>query len=71
MSSQPLSEIAGQATDLNVLGKPLEVCSCQPMTGWFRDGHCRTDVADHGRHSVCCVMTESFLSYSKARYFSA
>ena len=37
------------------------------MTGWFRDGFCRADVADLGQHSVCCVMTESFLSYSKAQ----
>lgn len=37
------------------------------MTGWFRDGHCRTEAADLGQHSVCCVMTEVFLSYSKAQ----
>ena len=67
MSSETSPETGGQDIDLNVLGTPLEVCSCQPMTGWFRDGHCRTDVGDHGRHSVCCVMTESFLSYSKAQ----
>ncbi len=67
MSSETSPQIKGQAIDLNVLGKPLEVCSCQPMTGWFRDGHCRTDVGDLGRHSVCCVMTESFLSYSRAQ----
>jgi len=52
---------------LNVLGRPLELCSCDPITGWFRDGSCRTDTADLGRHSVCCVMSEAFLSYSKAQ----
>ena len=52
---------------LNVLGQPLDSCSCEPMTGWFRDGTCRTDPSDLGRHSVCCVMTEGFLSYSKAQ----
>ena len=52
---------------LNVLGKPLQLCSCQPMTGWFRDGYCKTDSYDHGKHTVCCVITLSFLSYSKAQ----
>jgi len=54
-------------TPLNVLGTALDICSCEPMTGWFRDGNCRTDAADHGRHSVCCVVNEAFLSYSKAQ----
>ena len=54
-------------TPLNVLGTALDICSCEPMTGWFRDGSCRTDAADHGRHSVCCVVNEAFLSYSKAQ----
>ena len=54
-------------TPLNVLGTALGICSCEPMTGWFRDGSCRTDAADHGRHSVCCVVNEAFLSYSKAQ----
>jgi uncharacterized protein len=51
---------------LNVLGEPLELCSCEPMTGWFRDGSCRTNGADIGRHTVCCVVNEAFLSYSRA-----
>ena len=52
---------------LNVLGLPLEVCSCAPMTGWYRDGSCKTDESDLGQHSVCAVMTKSFLTYSKAQ----
>ena len=51
---------------LNVLGKPLEMCSCKPITGWYRDGCCKTDSSDLGQHTICCVMNESFLSYSKA-----
>ncbi len=51
----------------NVLGEPLELCGCQPMTGWYRDGSCRTDPADRGRHTVCCVVNASFLGYSKAQ----
>ncbi|WP_370561684.1 DUF2237 family protein [Cyanobium sp. NS01] len=53
--------------DQNVLGEPLELCSCEPMTGWFRDGNCRTNGADLGRHTVCCVVNEAFLNYSRAQ----
>ena len=52
---------------LNVLGEPLLVCGCEPMTGWMRDGHCRTNNQDHGRHTVCCVVSEPFLRYSQAQ----
>ncbi len=52
---------------LNVLGEPLQSCSCEPITGWYRDGFCKTDASDLGQHTVCCVMTQSFLSYSKAQ----
>jgi uncharacterized protein (DUF2237 family) len=52
---------------LNVLGEPLVVCSCEPLTGWFRDGFCHGDPRDHGQHTVCCVVTEAFLSYSLAQ----
>ena len=51
----------------NVLGTELMTCNCNPMTGWYRDGTCNTDVSDLGMHTVCAVMTESFLSYSKAQ----
>ncbi|MCP9779704.1 DUF2237 domain-containing protein [Cyanobium sp. To12R1] len=50
-----------------MLGEPLVVCGCQPMTGWFRDGQCRTNAADLGRHSVCCVVSDAFLRYSQAQ----
>ena len=52
---------------LNVLGEAIQLCSCKPMTGWYRDGFCKTDSSDIGQHTVCCVMTESFLRYSKAQ----
>ena len=51
----------------NILGTELELCNCNPMTGWYRDGSCKTDPADIGMHTVCAVITESFLSYSKAQ----
>jgi uncharacterized protein (DUF2237 family) len=43
------------------------MCGCTPLTGWFRDGHCHTDPADQGRHTVCCVVTEAFLAYTRAQ----
>ncbi len=50
----------------NVLGGDLADCSQAPVTGWFRDGCCRTDENDQGRHVVCAVMTAEFLAFSRA-----
>ena len=52
-------------TRLNVLGQTIEVCSCDPMTGWFRDGTCATDDSDYGHHVICCELTAEFLAFSK------
>ena len=54
-----------QDPSLNVYGKPLESCSHDPVTGFFRDGCCNTGPADAGSHTVCAVMTDEFLAYSK------
>jgi uncharacterized protein (DUF2237 family) len=51
----------------NVLGLPLESCSMQPMTGFFRTGCCETDEQDVGRHVVCAEMTSEFLAFSASR----
>ena len=48
----------------NVLGRELEPCSYDPLTGWFRDGCCNTDAGDHGVHTVCAVVTAEFLEFS-------
>ncbi len=50
---------------VNVLGEVLSPCSSDPVTGFFRDGHCNTCAADQGSHTVCAVMTAEFLAYSK------
>lgn len=49
--------------ELNVLGGPLEGCSVDPVTGWFRDGTCRTGPGDVGSHTICSVMTPEFLEH--------
>jgi len=49
----------------NIFGEPLKSCCTKPMTGFFRDGFCRTDKIDRGSHTVCVVITEEFLVFSK------
>jgi uncharacterized protein (DUF2237 family) len=50
---------------LNVLGGKLQTCSNDPVTGWFRDGCCNTDRWDLGSHTVCVLVDEEFLAFSK------
>jgi len=56
----------GRRPSRNVLGGPLLVCSVDPMTGFFRNGCCDTAPEDTGSHTVCAVMTDEFLAFSKA-----
>ncbi len=51
----------------NVLGGELQVCSLNPMTGFYRDGCCHTGASDYGVHVVCAQVTEEFLAFSKSR----
>ncbi|WP_310498420.1 DUF2237 domain-containing protein [Sandarakinorhabdus sp.] len=53
-------------TASNVLGGPLALCSTDPLTGWQRDGCCNTDDNDRGLHTVCSVVTEEFLAFSRS-----
>ncbi len=49
----------------NVNGDPLEVCSLEPLTGFFRDGFTTTGPEDVGAHTVCAVVTAEFLDHQK------
>lgn len=51
---------------LNVHGEPLEICSIEPLTGFYRDGLCNTGPEDIGSHTVCTVVTAEFLEHQKA-----
>lgn len=51
----------------NVFGEPLQCCCTDPLTGYFRDGHCHTNEMDYGTHVACAEVTEEFLQYSKKR----
>jgi uncharacterized protein (DUF2237 family) len=55
------------ATPKNVLGGELESCSIDPLTGFYRDGCCRTGPDDLGLHLVCIEATDEFLAFSKSR----
>ena len=50
----------------NVLGGKLLPCCFSPMTGFYRDGYCRTGPGDYGLHTVCVEATAEFLAYSRA-----
>lgn len=49
----------------NVFGEPVTTCCTSPMTGWYRNGCCETGGDDVGVHTVCAVMTDEFLEFSK------
>ena len=53
-------------SDRNVLGGDLEACGVDPVTGWFRDGTCRTNETDRGSHTICAVMTAEFLDHQRS-----
>jgi len=48
----------------NVLGSKLECCCLKPLTGFYRDGFCKTGANDVGRHTVCARVTREFLDFS-------
>jgi uncharacterized protein len=51
--------------DRNVLGGELEPCSTDPLTGFYRDGSCRTGPEDLGSHTICAVVTSEFLEHQR------
>ena len=59
--------VGAMATDTrqNVLGEPLMLCCKDPLTGFHRDGFCRAVQNDPGVHTVCSIVTEQFLNFSR------
>ncbi len=51
----------------NVMGTELQPCSYDPLTGYFRDGCCKTDESDTGSHLICTRVTQEFLVFSLER----
>lgn len=54
-----------QEPNVNVVGGDLQPCSRDPVTGFYRNGCCSTGPEDEGSHTVCAVMTEDFLAFSR------
>jgi uncharacterized protein len=52
-------------SDHSVLGGELESCSSDPLTGFYRDGCCRTGAEDRGSHTICVVVTAEFLAHQR------
>jgi uncharacterized protein (DUF2237 family) len=52
---------------MNILGTPLQLCCKSPLTGFFRDGYCKTGSDDLGRHVVCARMTAEFLEFTRSK----
>ena len=67
MSIEPRGFGPGPRPSRNVFGEPLAACSMAPLTGFFRNGCCDTSSQDVGSHTVCVVMTDGFLAFSKDR----
>ena len=51
----------------NVFGDPLQSCSMDPVTGFFRTGCCDADSEDIGKHFVCARVDDNFLQYRSVR----
>ena len=60
-----LKETSHKVGQLNVFGNDLELCCSSPVTGVYRDGFCNTDINDIGTHTVCAIVTDEFLLFSK------
>lgn len=61
------SVMADMARGFNVLGQELAPLKGSQITGFYRDGYCRTDENDPGQHAVAATMTQKFLDYTKSR----
>ena len=53
-----------EETQLNIFNEPIEDCSHDPLTGFFRSGCCETSNQDVGNHTVCALMSNEFLEFS-------
>ena len=56
-----------KTNQLNVFGKQLQICSIDPITGYFRNGCCHSSKIDHAKHTLCASVTEKFLKFSLSK----
>ena len=64
VSTNTIKVVMQNEIALNVFGEPLIPCSFDPLTGFFRDGCCKTNEEDVGSHLVCAIVTDAFLQFS-------
>ena len=60
--------VISRPKDSNVFDQKLDSCSFKPLTGWYRDGYCKTDENDQGIHTVCATMTQDVSTKLKYRF---
>jgi hypothetical protein len=53
--------------DMNILDEPLQICGKKPMTGYYRDGYCKTGSSDEGTHTVCSEVDDQFLEFTMSK----
>ena len=54
-------------SELNLKKEELKLCSKEPLTGYLRDGYCRSINGDYGVHTVCAKMNSEFLDYTSSQ----
>lgn len=54
-------------SELNLKKEELKLCSKEPITGYLRDGYCRSINGDYGVHTVCAKMNSEFLDYTSSQ----
>lgn len=54
-------------SELNLKKENLKICSKKPITGYLRDGYCRSINEDYGVHTVCAKMNSEFLDYTSSQ----
>ena len=65
VNKRAVGQAAVVTQDLNVLGGELVECGADPLTGFYRDGCCRTGPEDVGSHTVCAVVSAEFLAHQQ------
>ncbi|CAA6802927.1 MAG: DUF2237 domain-containing protein [uncultured Campylobacterales bacterium] len=59
--------MSNEINQKSILGIDLLPCCDENSTGYFRDGYCRTNEDDKGRHTVCAEITDEFLQFSLSK----
>lgn len=68
LSAQNMTQINNNhSITKNVLNRKLQPCCLEPLTGFYRDGYCKTNAEDVGTHVVCAKVTEEFLQFTLSR----